>query len=193
VLRDRGRLAAAGHPEDLGHLAQPAGPAPAGGVRELGFDDAVHDRGFSLGLDLVRHHEPALADLEQREGLVLHARRIDEPAHQLGKLEEGGGPLEEGRDRRLLSCIRSARLRLRLANHFPPAGELGRWDRAQALVERERLGHQRAGAAAVHLDPGQLLGLAEAAQLRLEPLARDGPTRRVHDARLVVQDQRAEA
>ena len=63
---------------------------------------------------------------------------------------------------------------------------------AQPRVQIERLRHEPAGAGGITVHPGELLVLAQRAELPLEALARDRAARHLEDARLVVEDQRAQ-
>ena len=76
--------------------------------------------------------------------------------------------------------------------HRAPPREGGRRRRPRRRVQRERLGDERRRPLGRRGHPRQLLGLAERALLGLEPLAGDRAARRLEDARLVVEDQRAE-
>src|SRR5438093_784189 len=65
--RDRGGHPGLGGPagldQDEGLLLETARPEPPGAPAELGVDDAVDEGRLALRLDLVRHHQPALAGL----------------------------------------------------------------------------------------------------------------------------------
>ena len=56
--------------------------------RQLALDDAGDDRVLALGLDLIGDDELALARLQQIDRVALHRLGIEEPAGQLGQLEQ---------------------------------------------------------------------------------------------------------
>src|SRR3990170_6732952 len=180
----------AGGGENPRHLHEPPRPEPPrlGGERRV--HDALDDGGLAFALLLVGEHEAALLGLEQLEGGALEVAGIQEPARQLGQLEQLPRVIEQ----RGVVDLRRLGLpwRLNIGEERPPAGKLGGGLRAEPGVERQRLGDERRGARRGNLDPGELLALAERAELALEPLLGDGATRGIQDAGLVVHDQGAE-
>src|SRR3972149_2759571 len=78
----------AGGVEDPRHLHEPPRPEPPPLGGECRVHDALGDGGRGLGLLLVGEHEAALLGLEQLPGGALEVAGIQEPARQLGQLEE---------------------------------------------------------------------------------------------------------
>src|SRR3990170_3860283 len=177
----------AGGVEDPRHLHEPPRPEPPrlGGERRV--HDALDDGGLAFALLLVGEHEAALLGLEQLEGGALEVAGIQEPARQIEQLPRVV-------EQRGVVDLRRLGLpgRLNIGEERPPAGKLGGRLGAEPGVERPPLGAGRRGARRGNLDPGQLLALAERAELALEPLLGDGAARGLQDAGLVVHDQGAE-
>src|SRR5438876_4866729 len=91
--RQRRRVRPARQLEDGRHLGEPARPAAPRLVRELALDDLGDDGGLALGLELIGEDEPAGARLAELHRVALDALGVEEPAGELGQIEQLRGPL----------------------------------------------------------------------------------------------------
>ena len=186
--------AASGHApereEDVGLVLESPLPAVPGGRIEAGLEDPVDERGQPLDLDLLADDEATLPGLEPLEGLARDARRIEEPARQLGEGEERRGPREAGRvlgGRGRQPRVDRRRLGRRGAEPRDPLSKVrghGATPGARALGGRHE---RRPGPAGGDPHPGErTLGLQRVKAL-LDALLRNRARREVEEAGLVRQ------